>query len=205
MIKYPEQVRQASDRQLLEQIVPNPDVVDRLMTHVDHDLLRLWSMQEDELSSIKGISKVKAKQLTAMFELGRRRRDTEFPKKAKITSSADAFHLLYSRLQDLDIEEFWVIYLNRGNKVIEISRISFGGRDATVVDLRVLFTQALLKKAIGVIMCHNHPSGTLRPSQPDIELTKKAKQSGDILGVSVLDHLIIAGSSYYSFADEGNL
>lgn len=205
MIKYPEQVRQASDRQLLEQIVPNPDVVDRLMTHVDHDLLRLWSMQEDELSSIKGISKAKAKQLTAMFELGRRRRDTEFPEKAKITSSSDAFHMLYSRLQDLDIEEFWVMYLNKGNKVIEISRISFGGRDATVVDLRVLFTQALLKKATGVIMCHNHPSGTLRPSQPDIELTKKAKQSGDILGVSVLDHLIIAGSSYYSFADEGNL
>lgn len=205
MIKYPEQVRQASDRQLLEQIVPNPDVVDRLMTHVDHDLLRLWGMQEDELSSIKGISKAKAKQLTAMFELGRRRRDTEFPQKAKVTSSADAFHLLYSRLQDLDIEEFWVIYLNKGNKVIEISRISFGGRDATVVDLRVLFTQALLKKATGVIMCHNHPSGTLRPSQPDVELTRKAKQSGDILGVSVLDHLIIAGSSYYSFADEGNL
>lgn len=205
MIKYPEQVRQASDRQLLEQIVPNPDVVDRLMTHVDHDLLRLWSMQEDELSNIKGISKVKAKQLTAMFELGRRRRDTEFPQKAKVTSSADAFHLLYSRLQDLDIEEFWVIYLNKGNKVIEISRISFGGRDATVVDLRVLFTQALLKKATGVIMCHNHPSGTLRPSQPDVELTRKAKQSGEILGVSVLDHLIIAGSSYYSFADEGNL
>lgn len=205
MIKYPEQVRQASDRQLLEQIVPNPDVVERLMTHVDHDLLRLWGMQEDELSSIKGISKAKAKQLTAMFELGRRRRDTEFPQKAKVTSSADAFHLLYSRLQDLDIEEFWVIYLNRSNKVIEISRISFGGRDATVVDLRVLFTQALLKKATGVIMCHNHPSGTLRPSQPDVELTRKAKQSGDILGVSVLDHLIIAGSSYYSFADEGNL
>lgn len=205
MIKYPEQVRQASDRQLLEQIVPNPDVVDRLMTHVDHDLLRLWGMQEDELSSIKGISKAKAKQLTAMFELGRRRRDTEFPQKAKVTSSADAFHLLYSRLQDLDIEEFWVIYLNKGNKIIEISRISFGGRDATVVDLRVLFTQALLKKATGVIMCHNHPSGTLRPSQPDVELTRKAKQSGDILGVSVLDHLIIAGSSYYSFADEGNL
>lgn len=205
MIKYPEQVRQASDRQLLEQIVPNPDVVDRLMTHVDHDLLRLWSMQEDELSSIKGISKAKAKQLTAMFELGRRRRDTEFPQKAKVTSSADAFHLLYSRLQDLDIEEFWVIYLNKGNKVIEISRISFGGRDATVVDLRVLFTQALLKKAAGVIMCHNHPSGTLRPSQPDVELTRKAKQAGDLMGVSVLDHLIIAGSSYYSFADEGNL
>lgn len=205
MIKYSEQVRQASDRQLLEQIVPNPDVVDRLMTHVNHDLLRLWSMQEDELSNIKGISKAKAKQLTAMFELGRRRRDTEFPEKAKITSSSDAFHLLYSRLQDLDIEEFWVIYLNKGNKVIEISRISFGGRDATVVDLRVLFTKALLKKATGVIMCHNHPSGILRPSQPDIELTKSAKQSGDILGVSVLDHLIIAGSSYYSFADEGNL
>lgn len=104
---------------------------------------------------------------------------------------------------DLRVEEFWIVYLNRANKVISKERISSGGISGTVVDTRIIFKDALDKQATSIILCHNHPSGQVNPSQPDIDLTKKLCQSGKIMDIQVVDHLIIGESGYFSFADEG--
>ena len=104
---------------------------------------------------------------------------------------------------DLPHEEFWILLLNRGNRVMAREQVSIGGVTGTVVDAKVIFKKALLGQATSIILCHNHPSGTLRPSQADIDITKKLKAAGETLEIMVLDHLIISELGYYSFADEG--
>jgi DNA repair protein RadC len=143
--------------------------------------------------------------LLAALELGRRKSSATALKKDKITSSADAAALLQPHLSDLSHEEFWVLYLNRANQRIAMTAISKGGVNGTVVDPKIIFREALEQKASSIILFHNHPSGNTNPSEADIQLTKKVKEAGKNLEISVLDHLIIAGATFYSFADEGLL
>jgi DNA repair protein RadC len=139
------------------------------------------------------------------MELGRRRQLSQVKERDKITSSRDAFEILQPRLRDLKHEEFWIVLLNRANKVTAIERISEGGLTGTVADPRRIFNNALKAEATSIILSHNHPSGNIQPSSMDIELTKKLKKAGEVLDISVYDHLIIGENNYYSFADEGML
>lgn len=184
------------------------DLAKLLLSIAGNDLNELgkWSVKELlRHKSLKGLGQTKAITLVAALELGRRRQVAEAKQKKKITSSRDAYDILHPLMADLNEEEFRMLLLNQANKVIGNEIISLGGRAGTVADVRVIFRQALLSNAVGIIVAHNHPSGNLKPSQADVDLTRKLKQAGDIMDVKVLDHLIITDTGYYSFSDEGNM
>lgn len=156
-----------------------------------------------ELQSFKGIGEAKAINIIAALELGRRRQLTKVSDRPKLSSSKDAYNCIYSTLEDLTTEVFKILILNRNNQLIKIETISLGGVAGTVVDPKVIFKKAIDNNASSIILCHNHPSGNLNPSNPDIDITKKIVNAGKLLEVTVLDHLIISNKGYFSFADEG--
>lgn len=176
-----------------------------ILSSFGNDLGGLARMGIPELMKFKGIGEAKAVGIVAALELGRRRRENEGMNKEKIESSKDAFEIFQPLLCDLKHEEFWVILLNRANKIIKKQQISKGGISGTVVDPKIIFKFALDYMASSVILCHNHPSGNNQPSEADTKLTKKIKEAGNLLDIMVLDHLIIADQCFYSFADEGKL
>lgn len=153
----------------------------------------------------KGIGEAKAITIAAAMELGRRRRLVDNLELTKINSSNSVFQLMLPILGELPHEEFWIIYLNNSNKVILKSQLSKGGITGTLVDVRLVLKTALEVGAVGLILTHNHPSGTLKPSNADIEITKKLKLAAESLDIKVLDHLIITEKAYFSFADESLL
>lgn len=168
----------------------------------NEDNLHVLSRQNmSELLKFKGIGEAKAISIIAALELGRRRQSEEALDKTKIGSSKDAFNILSSKLSDLNHEEFWVLLLNRSNKVLKTERISIGGIHGTVVDPKIIFKLALENNSCGVILAHNHPSGSLIPSTEDKNITSKIINAGDFLEIKVLDHLIVAENKYFSFAD----
>lgn len=177
----------------------------QMLQHVNNDLHSLARLTVKDLMKIKGIGEAKAITIVAALELGRRRKELEPEAKPKITSSKDAFELLRGDLMDLPKEEFWVLLLNRANRVITKRRISEGGVSGTVADPKIIFKLALEELASGVIVAHNHPSGNLSASQQDIDLTRKLKEGGKLLEIQLLDHIIVAGTRYYSFADNGQV
>lgn len=174
----------------------------RILASVD-SLNSLGKMSINQLMKFKGIGEAKAITIIAALELGRRRRAEEAPELKKITSSKAAFEIMKPIIGELPHEEFWVLFLNNSNKVISKSQLSKGGIAGTVVDARLIFKMALENGATGLILCHNHPSGSFIPSEADKQITKKIKTGGEVLDVKVLDHLIITESKYYSFVDEG--
>jgi len=154
---------------------------------------------------MKGIGEAKAITILAALELGKRRKISEIITKNKITQSKDVFELFQPILGDLPHEEFWVLLLNRSNRIIEKIKISQGGVAGTVTDIKIILKQAIEKLASSVILCHNHPSGNKNPSKADDSITQKLKQGSELLDIQVLDHIIIADMEYYSYADEGKL
>lgn len=181
------------------------DLARFMLQKCDNDLITLSKLSVDEFIKIKGIGQAKALSIVAALELGRRRRQAEVLVKKLITSSRDAFELFYPYLADSIYEEFWVMFLNRANARLSIHSISEGGQSGTVVDPKKIFKLALEQNAASIVLCHNHPSGSLKPSDADIKLTKKLKEAGQMLDMPVLDHLIIGDEKYFSFADEGIL
>lgn len=181
------------------------ELAKRILDSTSNNLVELGKYSLSDLQNYKGIGEAKAISIAAALEIGRRRRAQEYKSKTKISSSNDVFELLHSELSDLNTEEFWIVLLNRANKVIKSYRISSGGISGTVADSRVIFKAAIDNLASAIILAHNHPSGNLKPSQADLNLTKKLSESGNILDIPVLDHIIIAENSYFSFADEGLL
>ena len=176
----------------------------RILKSVNNDLCLLGNLNINDLRKFNGIGEAKAITISAALELGRRRRETEKQENPLISSSRDAFNYIYAQLADLPHEEFWVLFLNRANRVIGNTKISMGGVAGTVVDAKVVFKHAVEQLASGIILFHNHPSGNIQPSKADIQLTDKLKEAGKILEVNVLDHIIIGTQNkYYSFADEG--
>ena len=178
------------------------DLSKRILASVD-TLNSLGKMSLSQLTNFKGIGEAKAIAIIAALELGRRRRAEDAVELVKITSSKLVFEIMQPIIGELPHEEFWVLFLNNSNKVISKSQLSKGGISGTVVDVRLVFKMALENGATGLILCHNHPSGTLMPSNADKQITKKLKLAGESLDVKVLDHLIITETKYYSFADEG--
>jgi DNA repair protein RadC len=179
------------------------EVAKKLLQTVNHNLNELARLSVKDLMKAKGIGEAKAITIVAALELGRRRKEQDPDSKPKITTSKDAFQLLQGDLMDLPKEEFWVLLLNRANRVIKKQRVSEGGVSGTVADPKIIFKLALQELASGLIVAHNHPSGNLQASQSDLDLTRKLKESGKFLEVQLLDHLIIAGNKYLSLADEG--
>ena len=174
----------------------------RILASANNNLSELGKLSIQDLMQFKGIGEAKAITIAAALELGRRRRGEEALQKRKITSSQSVFELMQPIIGDLAHEEFWIVYLNNSNKVLQTSQLSKGGITGTVVDIRLAFKNAIQLGAVAVILAHNHPSGTLKPSQADIQLTKKLKTAGESLDIKVLDHLIVTEKAYFSFADE---
>ncbi len=181
------------------------DVSKKVLQHAGNNLHELAKLFVKDLIKVKGIGEAKAITIVAALELGRRRKEVDANEKPKISSSKDAYDQIAGDLMDLPHEEFWVLLVNRAHRIIWKKRISEGGVSGTVADPKIIFKMALEELASGVIVAHNHPSGNLMASQSDIDLTKKLKEAGKFLEIQLLDHLIICGQKYLSFADEGLL
>ena len=177
----------------------------RILASVDNNLSELGKLSIKQLMEFKGIGEAKAITIAAALELGRRRRGEEALNKKKITSSASVFELMQPIIGELPHEEFWIIYMNNSNKVIQKNQLSKGGITGTLVDVRLALKTALEVGATGIILVHNHPSGTLKPSEADKQLTQKLNTAAKSLDIKVLDHLIITEKAYFSFADESLL
>ena len=179
------------------------DLSKRILASVDNNLNALGKLSITQLMTFKGIGEAKAISIIAALELGRRRRSEDALELKKVTSSKVIFEIMQPIIGELPHEEFWIIYLNNSNKVISKSQLSKGGITGTLVDVRIVFKTALEMGATALILCHNHPSGTLVPSDADKQITRKLKLAGESLEIKVLDHLIVTEASYFSFADEG--
>jgi DNA repair protein RadC len=177
----------------------------KILRSVRNNLNELGKLTVRDLQKFKGMGQAKAIAVVAAMELGKRRVANAVIEKKQITKSSDVFELFSPQLGDLPYEEFWVLFLNRSNRLIEKIKISQGGISATVTDVRIILRHAIELQASSMIVCHNHPSGGLKPSQPDIDITKKLADAGQIMDVKLLDHLIVSDTSFFSFADEGLL
>jgi len=177
----------------------------RILAASENKLNELGKLSVQQLTKFKGIGEAKAITIVAAMELGRRRRGEEAVQRKQITSAEAVFEVMQPIIGDLGHEEFWILYLNNSNKILQKLQLSKGGMTGTLVDVRLAFKNALEVGATSVILAHNHPSGTLKPSEADKQLTRKLKLAGESLDIKVLDHLIVTQKSYFSFANEGIL
>ena len=181
------------------------DLGRELLMMANNNLNSLGKLTITDLTKLNGIGQARAVTIAAALELGRRRKLEEVPEIPHIKCSKDVFDLLSPLLSDLPHEEFWILFLNRSNKVINSMKLSQGGISGTVTDVRIVMKKAIEYLASGIIVCHNHPSGNLSPSESDTRITQKIKEAGNIMDIQLLDHLIISEKDYYSFADNGLL
>lgn len=201
-----------SDAELLAILIANGskehsalDLAKQVLSLTKNNLNELGKLTSKDLQKVKGIGPAKAITILAALELGRRRKEESHAEQLFIKNSKDTFHYMSPFLTDLPHEEFWVIFLNRANKIITHKKLSEGGVAGTVVDLRILFKHAMEHLATSIVLCHNHPSGNINPSEQDITLTKKIKESGKLMEIQLIDHVIFTNNNYYSFADNGML
>ncbi|MFP4847195.1 RadC family protein [Winogradskyella sp. PE311] len=178
------------------------DLSKRILASANNNLNALGKLSIKQLMAFKGIGEAKAITITAALELGRRRRLEESLDLEKITSSRSVYDIMQPLLGELPHEEFWILYLNNSNKVIRKNQLSKGGITGTLVDVRLVLKTALEFGATALVLCHNHPSGTLNPSQADKDITQKLKSAAESLDIKVLDHLIVTEKTYFSFADQ---
>ena len=178
-------------------------VSQKIFQFCSNDFKKLNSLTVHDFEKFKGIGKVKAVTIKAALELGRRQVRKEQSNQSPITCSKDAYEIIKDKLEHLVQEEFWIILLNRANLVVRKIRISIGGISDTIVDQKLIFKHSVNYLASSIILVHNHPSGNLKPSQADIEVTRKIKSAAALFDIAVVDHLIISEKGYYSFADSG--
>jgi DNA repair protein RadC len=181
------------------------DVAKNILSLAGNDLNRLARMSVKELTKVKGLGETKAITIMSALELGRRRKDETIQELPKIDSASKVYELMKPHLLDLDVEQFWILFLNRASRVIGKQFLSQGGIAGTVVDPRMIFKAAIENMASSIVLVHNHPSGNLRPSEQDNQITKKLKEGGRLLEIFVADHVIFANNGYYSYADEGQI
>lgn len=174
-----------------------------ILSSVENNLHELGKRSIKELQRFKGIGEAKAITIAAALELGRRRQISDLRERPHIGTSRDAFNVIAPLLTDLHHEEFWLLLMNKACEVFARKKLSTGGSAGTVADVKMMFKIALDAQASAIIAVHNHPSGNLKPSDADMELTRKMKEAGKILDLPLLDHLIVSERGYYSFADEG--
>lgn len=181
------------------------ELMRRMLQSCGNNLNTLAHWELHDYARFKGMGPAKSITIMAALELGKRRNRQELPERLQIRQSEDIYRLFHSLLRDLDREEFWVLLLNQAGRVIDRVRISSGGIDGTYVDVRFVLREALLAKATQIAIVHNHPSGNIRPSREDIQMTQRVAQASQVMQVRLIDHVIVADGSYYSFADEGQL
>ncbi|MDB2625385.1 DNA repair protein RadC [Flavobacteriaceae bacterium] len=181
------------------------DLSKRILESVQYNIHELAKLSLKKLTAFHGIGPAKAIAILTALELGKRRQLETFIQKPKISSSQEVFSMMQPLMGSLAHEEFWVLYLNNSNEVLSKHQLSKGGITATLVDVRLLFKKAIEMSAVAIVICHNHPSGTLNPSREDKQITKKIKVGGLSLDIKLLDHLIITEKSYFSFADNGEI
>ncbi|NSW95657.1 MAG: DNA repair protein RadC, partial [Bacteroidales bacterium] len=179
------------------------DLGRELLEMAGNNLNTLGRLSLQDFKKIRGIGQAKAVIISAALELGRRRKQSEMPETPQIKCSKDVAEIFYPVLSDLIYEEFWILFLNRSNKIISRMRLSQGGISGTVTDVRIVMKKAVENLASSIIICHNHPSGNLNPSESDSKITAKIKEAGNLMDIQLLDHIIISGKDYYSFADNG--
>lgn len=175
----------------------------KILALSSNNLSELGRLSINEFTNLKGVGEAKAVTILAALELGRRRDGLEPEMKRTITTSRDASNLFIGFLADIPHEEFWIAYLNRSNKLIEKSLLSRGGISGTVIDVKLIMKKSVELLASSIIVCHNHPSGNLKHSNEDLKITRKIMGASEMLDVKLLDHIIVAGNNYFSFADEG--
>jgi DNA repair protein RadC len=181
------------------------DLAKRILNSVDQNINRLARLSPEKLMKFNGIGEAKAIAILTALELGNRREQEPTSDIQRIKTSKNVFTVMKPLFYDKTHEEFWVIYLNNSNRILSKELCSKGGMTSTVVDVRLLYKRALELSSVGIIVCHNHPSGNSQPSVSDRELTEKIKQAGSSLDIQLLDHLIVTEKSYFSFADQGEL
>lgn len=179
------------------------ELAKRLLSSSNNSLNTLSEKTLRELSEIKGIGQAKAMALLTAFEIGKRIRAEKVEKRPVIQNSMDVVNLMQNKIAYLDHEELWVIYLNNSNRILDVVQINKGGISSTEVDVRIVLEKAVVMKSTQIILCHNHPSGSVRPSKADIQLTEKTRKAASILDVTLVDHIIIHKGKYYSFVEEG--
>lgn len=203
-------IRSLSDAELIAILIGSGNAEEsavelsrRILASVNNNLNELGKKTANDLQKFKGIGEAKAINIMAALELGRRRKESEPDEKPKVVTSSDVARIFRPLLSDLPHEEFWFLMLNRNNLVIDKAMVSQGGLSGTIIDVRIILKTALEKLASSIVLCHNHPSGNLTPSEADKEITKKIREAGKYMDIPVIDHLIIANDAYFSFADEG--
>lgn len=179
------------------------DLAKEVLKMGNDNLMNLGKLEWKDLLSVKGIGQAKAVTIAAALELGRRRQATGGLKPIRFSSSGAIAEYFKASFQDLTHEVLAVLYLNTSNKFLKSEVLSIGGISGTVADPRIIFRNALLAKAAKVVVCHNHPSGSLKPSQADNALTEKLKKAGELMDICLLDHIIVSEEGYYSYADMG--
>ncbi len=181
------------------------DLGRELLGLAGNNLNSLGKLTVADLVKIRGIGPARAVTISAALELGRRRSLSAVPDACQIKCSKDVADIFQPLLSDLAHEEFWILFLNRSNRVIDRMKLSQGGISGTVTDVRIIMKKAIEFLASGIIVCHNHPSGNLNPSESDSRITQKIRESGSLMDIQLLDHLIISGNDFFSFADNGLL
>ncbi len=177
----------------------------KILAEVDNDLAALGRLTVSQLMQFEGIGEAKAVTIAAALEIGRRRQGKGANAVSSINSSSEAYKLLFPMLSELAHEEFWIVYLNNSHRVLHVGQLSKGGITGTLVDIRLVMRQALEYGAVALILAHNHPSGTLKPSRADKEITNKLKTASEAMDIKILDHIILGQQEYFSFADNGML
>jgi len=175
----------------------------QILKEAGNSLQELGRKGIGELVRIKGVGPAKATSILAALELGRRRAGMQYSEKIPVKSSETVYRLFHPLMGDLEHEEFWLLMLNRANRILGRFKVSQGGLSGTVIDTRIILKKALDNLASSIIVCHNHPSGNKQPSDADLKITEKLKKAAEMLEIKLLDHVIIADKSYFSFADEG--
>ena len=181
------------------------ELMRKVLNDYRNNLNELGKASIDELCRYKGIGPAKAITILAASELGKRRKEEAVEERPAILSSRDVYQCLHPLMCDLPTEECWVLLLNQANKLIDKVKVSTGGLSATAVDVRCILREALMKRASAIALCHNHPSGSIRPSREDDLLTKQVAQASECMNIRLVDHVILTDGAFYSYADEGRI
>ena len=181
------------------------ELMRKVLNDYHNNLNELGKASIDDLCRYKGIGSAKAISILAASELGKRRKEEAVKERVTILSSKDVYDCFYPLMCDLPTEEFWVLMLNQASKIIDKVKISAGGLSATAVDVRCILREALVKRTSAIVLCHNHPSGNIRPSKEDDLLTRHVAQASECMDIRLVDHIILTDGAFYSYADEGRI
>ena len=181
------------------------ELMRRVLSACGNNLNELGKLSIEQLCCFKGIGPAKVVTIMAACELGRRRKLAEIEERFVVRSSRDIYNYFHPKMADLPIEEIWVMLLNNACKVMDARRVALGGISEVVADVRLVLREAIMARATAVVLCHNHPSGSIHPSRHDDSLTDRLRQACEVMNIRLIDHVIVTDGRYYSYADEGRI